>query len=378
MATNSSDIGRSTPKSQCIPWIIVLIMESLFVVILNLLMVIVFAKHRQHQRRGTYLLIRNLAIVDLLAGGISGPLQVERINVEDCHIWDETPFRVDWKIYLMFAFSNFFPFVSIANLVAISLERMHATLCPSRHLFLRKWVYIIIIVVIWVTAAIREAIQIALITRGHPESEMILNSTLYTPYYIIAVALICISYISIFVKIRRSPLPCPQSNGVINRERRITSTLFIVTVVSLLALLPVIVYLFVTTFIHPLGPYFHARMIVLVFFFGNSLANPIIYAMKMQGVRAGLVELFSRFINDENAATFPLRRNWSDVQYLVYTFFPSVKPTSLVDAIILSVKKPSLMGRTRLVSLEYGKWNNEVTIGHKKQVLCWNMIRKDI
>ena len=311
MATNSSEIARLIPKSQCIPWIIVLIMESISVVILNLLKVIVFAKHRQLQRRGTYLLIRNLAIVDLLAGGISGPLQVERINWEDCYIWelDETAFIFDWKFCLKFAFSNFFHFASIANLVAISLERMHATLCPSRHLFLKKWVYLIIIIIIWVTAAIREAIQIGLMTHGHPELEMIINSTLYTPFYAIAVALICISYISIFVKIRRSPLPYPQRNGVINRERRITSTLFIVTIVSLLALLPVIVYLCVTTFIHPLRPYFHARMIVLVFFFGNSLANPIIYAMKMQGVRAGLVELFSRSTNDENAATFPLRRN---------------------------------------------------------------------
>ncbi|XP_073232937.1 uncharacterized protein [Porites lutea] len=311
MATNSSGIARLIPKSQCIPWIIVLIMESLSVVILNLLIVIVFAKLRQLQRRGTYLLIRNLAIVDLLAGGISGPLQIERINLEDCDIWelDETAYRFDWKLCLKFALLHLFHFASIANLVAISLERMHATLCPSRHLFLKKWVYLFIIVVIWVTAAIREAIQIALMTHGHPELEMILNSTLYTPFYVIAVALICISYISIFVKIRRSPLPHPQRNGVINSERRITSTLFIVTVVSLLALLPVMIYLFVTTFIHPLRPYFHARMIVLVFFFGNSLANPIIYAMKMQGVRAGLVELFSRSTNHDNAATFPLRRN---------------------------------------------------------------------
>ena len=220
-------------------------MESLSGVILNLLMVIVFAKHRQLQRRGTYLLIRNLAIVDLLAGGISGPLQIERINLGDCDILelDETAFRLDWKLCLKFALLNFFQFVSIANLVAISLERMHATLCPSRHLFLKKWVYLIIIVVIWVTAAIREAIQITLMTHGHPESEMILNSTLYTQFYIIAVALICISYISIFVKVRRSPLPYPQRNGVINRERRITSTLFIVTIVSLLALLCFIIYL---------------------------------------------------------------------------------------------------------------------------------------
>ena len=254
---------------------------------------------------------------------------------------------------------------------------MHATLCPSRHLFLKKWVYLIIIVVIWVTAAIIEAIQIGLMTHGHPESEMIINSTLYTPFYAIAVALICISYISIFVKIRRSPLPYPQRNGVINRERRITSTLFIVTVVSLLALLPVIVYLCVTTFIHPLRPYFHARMIVLVFFFGNSFANPIIYAMEIQGVCAGLVELFSRSTSEENAATFPLRRNWSDSIWSMH-FSLQLSPLSMVDAMILSVKKPSLMGRTRLVGLAYSKWNNKVTIGHKKQVLCSNRIRKGV
>ena len=110
MATNRSGIACLIPKSQCILWIIVPIMESLSVVIVNLLMVIVFAKHRQLQHRGTYLLIRNLAIVDFLAGGISDPLQIGRINLEDCDIWelDETAFRLDWKLCLKFALLNFF------------------------------------------------------------------------------------------------------------------------------------------------------------------------------------------------------------------------------------------------------------------------------
>ena len=140
MATNSSGIARLIPKSQCIPWIIVLIMESLSVVILNLLMVIVFAKHRQLQRRGTYLLIRNLAIVDLLAGGISGPLQIERINLGDCDIWelDETAFRLDWKLCLKFALLNFFQFVSIANLVAIFFRENARNIMPFKASFLEK------------------------------------------------------------------------------------------------------------------------------------------------------------------------------------------------------------------------------------------------
>ena len=318
MATNTSNSSMNDmtdftrlPSSHCIAWVVVLIVESLLIVILNLLMVIVFATHRQLQRSGTYLLIRNLAVIDLLAGGISGPLQIERIG-QHCDIW-EYPVTSDPAFFLKFALLHIFSFASLGNLVAISLQRMQATFWPSRCLFLKKWVYIVIIALIWLVAAIREAAQIAsLIHSNHSELEMILNSSLYISYGSIALVLISISYISIFVKIRRSPRP-QQSNGVVTRERQLTSTLFIVTVVSLLTLLPVIIYVSVNSFVLSLRPYFHTRMIAVAFFLGNSLANPIIYAMKMQGVRAGLTELFTRSTSVNNAASFPLRRYRADV-----------------------------------------------------------------
>ena len=52
--------------SQCIPWLVVLIIECLAIFILNIITIVVFVKKkRQIQRRSTYLIV-HLAIVDLL------------------------------------------------------------------------------------------------------------------------------------------------------------------------------------------------------------------------------------------------------------------------------------------------------------------------
>ena len=83
MDSNTSDSNMLYPTSTLlsalayIPWIVLLASESLLIVIVNLLTAIVFATQRQRHRRSAYLLIRNLAIADLLVGGISGPLQIE-------------------------------------------------------------------------------------------------------------------------------------------------------------------------------------------------------------------------------------------------------------------------------------------------------------
>lgn len=73
--------------SQSTPWLIVLIIECLAIVILNIITVVVFVKKkRQLQRRSTYLII-HLAIVDLLVGAVSGPLQIEIRMATFCNLW---------------------------------------------------------------------------------------------------------------------------------------------------------------------------------------------------------------------------------------------------------------------------------------------------
>lgn len=286
--------------------------ESLLIVIFNLLTIMVFAKQRNLRRRRAYLLIRNLAIIDLLVGGISGPLQIDWNVRYSCDLWMYDAKPGSWFFLLSASMLHLFSMASLCNLAAISLERMHATICPSRHLFMKKLVYKVIIAVIWLAAVLRECAQIVISkvsSRSPRKTEILMNFTLYIPYYFISLLIICVCYMTIFMKIRYSSPPPPLRSSVIIKERQLTKTLFLVTVTSLLTLLPVIIFVGLETFTyHPVidrdrssNLYRHIRFAVTVFFLANSLANPIIYAMRMQKFRLGLKQLCGRDSNYEVA-----------------------------------------------------------------------------
>ena len=289
--------------SECIPWLVVLIIECLAIVILNIITIAVFVKKkRQLQRRSTYLII-HLAIVDLLVGAVSGPLNIEERIAWLCPLW-KIRRMTNWSYHLSFAFVNLFSFTSLTNLIAISLERLHATFCPFRHRFVRKWVYRAIIIVIWLIAIVREVAQIFLWEIGYFE---VINAYLYLPFYAVSLFVICVSYILIVIKVRCSRHP--QFHSRSKRERKLTGTALIVSLVSLLCLLPGTMYV---ACIHLSSScfmmYFHIKMAVVVLFLANSLVNPIIYALRMPGFREGLLQLVYRNPDISNAsANLPLR-----------------------------------------------------------------------
>ena len=274
--------------SECIPWLVVLIIECLAIVILNIITIAVFVKKkRQLQRRSTYLII-HLAIVDLLVGAVSGPLNIEERIAWLCPLW-KIRRMTNWSYHLSFAFVNLFSFTSLTNLIAISLERLHATFCPFRHRFVRKWVYRAIIIVIWLIAIVREVAQIFLWEIGYFE---VINAYLYLPFYAVSLFVICVSYILIIIKVRCSRHPQIHSRS--KRERKLTGTALIVSLVSLLCFLPAMIY---EGWTRHSSTYFinvHIHMAVLVLFLANSLVNPIIYARRMPGFREGLLQLVYR------------------------------------------------------------------------------------
>ena len=220
-----------------------------------------------------------------------------------------------WFFVLKVSMLHLFHPASLSNITAIALERMHAIICPSRHLFMKKLVYKVIIAVIWLIAILRECAQIVFIKVTTPgrKTERLMNFTIYIPYYFISLLIICVCYTTIFMKIRYSSPPQPLRSSVIIKERQLTKTLFVVTVTSLLTLLPVIIFLGLETFTHdPVidrssSLYGHIKFAVTMFFLANSLANPIIYAMRMQRFRWGLKELFGRDSNYEVALSFHQR-----------------------------------------------------------------------
>nr|XP_058960602.1 histamine H2 receptor-like [Pocillopora verrucosa] len=288
--------------SECIPWLVVLIIECLAIVILNIITIVVFVKMKcRLQRRSTYLII-HLAIVDLLVGAVSGPLNIEERIAWFCPLW-KIRRMTNWSYHLSFAFVNLFSFTSLTNLIAISLERLHATFCPFRHRFMRKWVYRAIIIVIWLIAIVREVAQIFLWEVSYFE---VIHTYLYILFYAVSLFVICVSYILITIKVRCSRHPQFRSRS--KRERKLTGTALTVSLVSLLCFLPLIIYLACAGLSFSSFANFHIYLAMLVLFLANSLVNPIIYVLRMPGFREGLLQLVYRNPDISNAsANLPLR-----------------------------------------------------------------------
>ena len=286
--------------SECIPWLVVLTIECMAIVILNTITVLVFVKKkRQLQRRSTYLII-HLAMVDLLVGVVSGPLQIEIGMSQFCPLWKEKTISSQ---HLSFAFVYLFSSISLTNLTAVSLERLHATFFPFRHRFVRKWVYRAIIIIIWLIAIVREVAQIVL--KGIADRAVI-NTYLYILFYAVSLFVICVSYILITFKIRCSRHP--QFHSRSKRERKLTGTALIVTLVSLLCFLPAMIYVACLRVSFTCFRNFHIDIAMTVLFLANSLVNPIIYALRMPGFRKCLLQLVYRVPHlSDGQANLPLR-----------------------------------------------------------------------
>ena len=230
-------------------------------------------------------MIIHQAIVDLLVGVVSGPLQIENRMSKDCPQWKYRR-ETTWSRHISFAFVHLFSFTSLTNLVAIFLERLHATFRPFRHRFVSKWVYRAIIIVIWLITIVREVAQIFLWEIGYFE---VINAL---PFYAVSLFVICVSYILIIIKVRCSRHP--QFHSRSRRDRKLTGTALIVSLVSLLCFLPAMIYLAYLGFSFTYFMNVHINMAVVVLFLANSLVNPIIYALRMPGFREGLLQLFYR------------------------------------------------------------------------------------
>ena len=286
---------RSLSTSSCIPWFAVLSIECLAIIILNITTIIVFVKQRQLQRKSTYLII-HLAIADLLVGAISGPMQVYAIMAE-CYgkIWDITFSRISLA---------FFPFASLVNLAFISLERVHATYRPFKHRLIKKWVYGLVIAFIYLSTICKGTIEIV--------TDWPLNSIwVYSSYFILLVFM-CLCYISIYIKVRCSRQH--QLHGAAGlRERKLTSTSFLVTSASLLTFLPLTIWESMI-FLHVMSipnwsTYLQIGGTILTLFLANSLINPILYAVRMPEFRVGISKLIYRRMPQDhrNPVEYPLR-----------------------------------------------------------------------
>ena len=290
---------------ECITWLAVGLMSSVAIVTLNLNTVIVFIKKRNLRKRSTYLLI-NLALIDTLNGAVAIHFFFHAVGVTLCNFWKYT-IHDNWARYTFFAIIHLFPVASLTNITAIALERLHATFKPITHRELRTWAYQLIILIIWATAGLVSSMDIVLSSfkeRSH-------SFYLWNSFNLICLLVICISYSSIVIKVRCGAQP--QHHGAVNKERKLTITLCIVTFVSLLTWLPYVISSFlyfasdISSSLSILAIY-RLNLALVALYHSNSLVNPILYTVLMPGFRRATVALFRKRPQRQNQGPVtPLR-----------------------------------------------------------------------
>ena len=284
--------------SECIPWMTVGLAECVAIVTLNLCTIVVFMRNRNLRKRSTYLVI-NLAVIDMFVGGIAVHDLFYQVGV-DFNLWEWHSFEYGTSICIE-VLLKLFPFGSSTNITIIALERVHATFSPFKHRVLKKWVYGLIIAVVWLTSGLVTVSNIFLF------EEMQLHQL--CALTLISILIICVSYTSIVIKVRCGAQP--QRHGAGSRERKLTMTLLIVTVVSLLLYLPYAVSFFVIFISKPeiyLSLPIHVDYTMLFLFYANSLVNPILYAIRMSEYRSAFLAFFRRRAQQQRrVAALPLR-----------------------------------------------------------------------
>ena len=205
---------------------------------------------------------------------------------------------------IIFFFFYWFLLSSLTSIAAISLDQLHATLRPFRHRVIKTWVYGVTVAGVWVlTAIISAAIRIV----GLLGEEGSHSFYLWQSYNCLCLFFICVSYASIVVTCLCGAHP--QHHGATSRQRKLTVTLFIMTIVSLLMWLPYVIATFVyykTARMESYQTKLRVQYSLLVFLHINSLANPIVYTIRMPKFRKALLILFN-CRRKQNVAIIPLR-----------------------------------------------------------------------
>ena len=275
--------------SECIIFFTAFTAECVAIVTVNLLSVILFIKNKSLRTRSMYL-VMSLTVADLLVGSLSG--SVDGFFTQNHYCPVVKFYSVSWEVTIaFFVLIRSFSFVSLTNIAVISLERFHATFRPFRHRLIKRWVYVATIAVVWVFPVITSVIV---------GIEWFLMPLFYLVELLCCLCLIVtfVSYTSILFKFRFGAHPQRHCAAAL-RQRKLTVTLFIITLVSFLLWLPYNIYFFVdwsTDIFDSLSPLELHRLIYSLSFlyYANSLVNPILYAVRMPDFKKALLSLFRR------------------------------------------------------------------------------------
>ena len=283
-----SETGRIISEKEERAWFVAFIIEFSVIFLLNAFTLAIYTRNRHLRKPSTYLII-NLTVADLLVGTV---LVLLSFFVPDKLEMDpELKQAFSWQSFVCSTSVYLFPVASLANISLISLERLHATLFPFRHCLIGRWVYLTTIFFSWLFSLTLSFVFSLLHLRASLATSLYVNLS----YIFLSLLILTVSYVIIISTVKKNP-PSFNAGPALSQERKLTVTLFTVTVVSVLTILPWVIWSVIAHHTQSkLCPAVFLRIHSLfdLLFFFNSIGNPLIYAIRMQEFRKAARKLFS-------------------------------------------------------------------------------------
>ena len=296
---NKSSHSSILSRSAAIAWCVAFSTEALAVVMFNFLTVVIFAKNRPLRKRKYYLLL-NLAIADFIVGALAMPYFIY-IFGGVYGLW-----KIQWiscQRIVSISIDIFSAFYSIISLVVVSLERLFATFWPVRYRVLHRKVYFIFIALIWVLATFPPSIHAIRFQNIISRKQ---QGYILIPFILVLFLIICISYVAILTKVRGGTQP--QGHGLTQSNRKLTISLLMLTVVSLVTWIPFVIYTAMTVFNTKFLPDLTEVYFLKLLHYVNSLVNPVIYALRIPKFRKAAIDLLHcRSLSARQREDIPMR-----------------------------------------------------------------------
>jgi ABC-type Fe3+ transport system permease subunit len=184
------------------------------------------------------------------------------------------------------------------SLLLVSLERVYAVIFPLRHRTTRLAIYIAAFAITW-SLAVFPFIVLRLAIYENNEVEF---NLFYDALALLSLVIMIASYTAIFIKVKlqNQQHQQHQQEGAMQRaqkrERQLAMTLFIVTLLSVAAWLPFIIFQIPATEVI----YISANLwyFIVLLQYTNSLINPVVYVFRMRDFRKALFQMMFKCSRD--------------------------------------------------------------------------------